>query len=174
MKGNPETLSGGVCQHTRNSCPVIYETGCGKCGHPISWHRIEEHRMQKSRLTNKKRTKPRRGAVKDPAYLEWLRTLPCCVCAEWHGNATNAIAGLHQPIQHSPTEAAHVGARGLGQRCDDREALPICTGHHRTGPLAHHILGKKFWSYHGLDRERLIAEYNHTFDSSISGMVISV
>jgi hypothetical protein len=111
----------------------------------------------------RKRSKPRRGPVMDVAYLEWLRTLPCCVCIPWHVSAVGWF-------QVSPTEAAHVGARGLGQRCDDREALPICERHHRTGPLAHHVLGKKFWTYHGFDREKLIAEYNRKYQIEVTGL----
>jgi len=109
-----------------------------------------------------KRSKPRRGPAKDPAYLDWLRTLPCCVCAAWR----EIFSEQHtQADQKTATEAAHVGARGLGQKCDDdREALPICERHHRTGALAQHKLGKKFWTYHGLDRDALIAEYNRRFD----------
>ncbi len=95
---------------------------------------------------NKRRPgKARRGSVKDEAYLEWLRGRRCVVCIAW---------GLSQS---TPTEAAHVGARGLGQKCDDREALPMCESHHRTGKLAHHVLGKWFWVNHGIDRDEALA-----------------
>lgn len=64
----------------------------------------------------------------------------------------------------APVEAAHVGERGLGQKSPDREAIPLCSHHHRTGPQAHHVLGKKFWAHHGLDPKAIIAELNKLYD----------
>lgn len=85
-------------------------------------------------------------------YLEWIRTLPCCFCE---------ALGL---IQRSPTQACHVGVRGLLQRCPDREALPGCGEHHDRGkPLSLHTLGKTFWDVHGLDKGVLIERYNRLF-----------
>jgi hypothetical protein len=85
-------------------------------------------------------TKKRTG--KDKNYLAWIHTLPCVVCAQ---------------AQRSPTEAAHVGERGLSQKCPDRETLPLCGEHHRTGKESHHVLQKAFWAHHKLDRDFLIA-----------------
>ena len=78
--------------------------------------------------------------ITDVPYLKWLRTQPCTIC-----KATRFI------------EAAHVGLRGLGQTCPDRQAVPLCSKHHRTGPYAHHVLGKKFWVFHRLERGAVIA-----------------
>ncbi len=103
----------------------------------------------------KKRTKPRRGVLKDPAYLDFIRQQKCCVCLKWGNNI---------PMQWTPTEAAHVGERGLSQKCSDRKTLPLCERHHRTGPLAAHQLGKKFWEYHSLDRVKLIELYNAQYE----------
>lgn len=61
------------------------------------------------------------------------------------------------------TEVAHVGERGLGQKCSDRETVPLCAEHHRTGPHAHHVLGKNFWDCHGLDRDAIIAKLNEQY-----------
>ena len=96
---------------------------------------------------NKRRPgKARRGPVKDEAYLEFLRGRRCVVCIAWRIS------------QSTPTEAAHVRVRGLGQKCDDKDALPMCERHHRTGPLALHKLGKAFWTHHGIDRETELAK----------------
>ena len=72
-------------------------------------------------------TKNRVG--KDPKYLAFLHTLPCCVCESY---------GVEQ---WTPTEAAHSGEHGLSQKCPDNEALAICKHHHTDGPLAQHKLG---------------------------------
>lgn len=81
----------------------------------------------------------------DPKYLRWIRSQPCAVCGSVY------------------TEAAHVGPRGFGIRCNDRETIPLCPGHHRTRRDAHHVLGKQFWEYHGLNRWGLIEYYNSIF-----------
>jgi hypothetical protein len=95
---------------------------------------------------------PRKGLVLDESYLAFIRKLPCVVCGslKW-------------------IEAAHVGARGLSQRCSDRQTLPLCPAHHRTGPQAAHVLGRKFWTVWGLDRYRLIAEHNELYERQMKG-----
>lgn len=61
-------------------------------------------------------------------------------------------------------EAAHVGLRGLGIRCPDRQAIPLCMWHHTMGPESHHVLGRKFWDRWELDRWELIAEFNERYE----------
>lgn len=91
---------------------------------------------------------------KDEEYLDWIRSLPCCICV------------LYKSRQLTRTEAAHVGERGFGQKCPDRETLPMCGGlHHREGPHSHHKLGRRFFVLHALDRDVLIAELNSAYDS---------
>ena len=73
--------------------------------------------------------------VRNPAYLRWIRTLPCCVC---HTNRW--------------VEAAHTGPHGLGQKSSDTSAIPLCSKHHRTGNDSYHKLGPRhFATMHGLD-----------------------
>ncbi len=62
------------------------------------------------------------------------------------------------------SEAAHVGERGLGQKCSDRETIPLCAAHHRTGPESHHVLGKAFFTHHKLDKDAIVAELNRLYD----------
>lgn len=127
----------------------------------------------------RKRSKPRRGVLKDPAYLAWIREQPCFLCCylAWRAqqfiNAfkpmiDGACVTVHlatQANQQSPTEAAHVGARGLGQKCSDRETLPLCgIEHHRIGPYSHHKLGKRFAEFHNIDIPVLIAQYQESYE----------
>ena len=59
-------------------------------------------------------------AKKDKNYLQWLREQPCCVCARWG------------EIQHSPTQAHHCIHDRFGtEKRPDREAIPLCEGHHQ-------------------------------------------
>ena len=109
------------------------------------------------------RSATRKQTGKDPRYLAWLRTQPCVACA-----AASRMAGrvLDTPIPtpyHGPTEAAHVGARGLSQKCPDRQAIPLCAFHHRTGPHACHRLGKRFWTLFALDPDAVIREHGELY-----------
>ena len=96
---------------------------------------------------------PRYDPKLNSAYLRWIRTLPCVVC--WQ---------LRPLRQFAASEAAHVGERGLGQKCADTQTVPLCPYHHRTGPLSAHAMGKRFWVYWRLNRFELIADYNRRFE----------
>lgn len=63
-----------------------------------------------------KKSKP----SKDKNYLQWLRGQPCCVCSRFG------------EIQHSPTQAHHCIHDRFGtEKRPDREAIPLCEGHHQ-------------------------------------------
>lgn len=105
----------------------------------------------------------------DPAYLIWVKSAPCVVCwlpdefsLVWMADVS--VAGR----QRSQTEVAHVGDRGLMQKCSDRETIPLCAEHHRTGKDAHHVLGKRFWAHHGLDRDAMVAELQRRYDAEVA------
>lgn len=85
----------------------------------------------------------------DRKYREWLKRQPCVVCGR------------------TPCDPAHVGLRGLGMRCPDREAISLCAGHHRRDgwPDSQHRLGRRFFEYHGLNRNEIIAELNRRYDA---------
>lgn len=90
--------------------------------------------------------------LRDKKYLEWVRTLRChCCVADW----------LQQVKR---TEAAHVGLRGLSQKCSDRETIPLCARHHREGNLSAHTLQREFWKYWKLDRDTLVAGLNQKYE----------
>jgi hypothetical protein len=113
-------------------------------------------KRERRRLRNIKGVAP----VRDAAYLDFIRTLPCCVCR----------AG--EISQYSITEAAHTGVRGLGQKASDTEAIPLCAEHHREGPYAHHRIGVRFFEFWGLSREALIAEYQERYQAEKWGRTI--
>lgn len=92
----------------------------------------------------------------DTPYQKFIRSLPCMICV---------LLGLRQ---RSKTEHCHIGARGLGQKCDDRESAPLCRWHHTQGPGSHHRLQKLFWIRYCLDRDELIRTLNLQFDGLAS------
>jgi len=138
--------------------------------------------IPRGKRPNAKRPGPaRRGRVIDKPYLDYIRRLRCMLCyrdlltpqadAEKAAHGEKIWSPRFPPKwpsedchQQTPTEAAHVGERGLGQKCSDRETLPLCMEHHRTGPASHHVLGKKFWKRWGIDRDSVIAELNRIYE----------
>ena len=73
------------------------------------------------------------------------------------------VMGLSLPsCQHSRTEAAHIGPRGLSTKVPDRQSLSLCNRHH----VEIHDKGPdKFWTLHRLDPEELIRQFNARFDA---------
>jgi len=114
-------------------------------------------KRERRKLRSAKGTYPAR----DPKYLAWIRTLPC-VCCDPPGVLAELFPGRGIPDQY-PTEVAHVGDRGLGQKCSDLQTIPLCAYHHRTGPESHHRLGNRFWSKWGINKEELIANLNQRY-----------
>jgi len=111
------------------------------------------------------RRKPRKRQPGDnPAYRAFVRKFACVACFGKLVKDFRWMDAIEPDVtmwsrQTSPTECAHVGSRGLSQKCPDCESLPLCAiEHHRVGPESHHRLGKRFWAYHGLDRAGLIQE----------------
>ena len=90
------------------------------------------------------------GAVQNPDYLDFIRQCWCVLTAT--GDCVGAV------------EAAHVGDRGLGQKCRDQETIPLCGYHHRTGPDSQHVMGKRFWDHHGINRPDLVTLYQGIFE----------
>jgi|HubBroStandDraft_1064217.scaffolds.fasta_scaffold25220_6 hypothetical protein len=108
------------------------------------------------------RSATRERIGKDPLYLHWIGTLPCCVCEVNIANQDTARTWE----QRTPTERAHLGPRGLSQKVPDRRVVPLCTFHHRGSVASLHALGPKvFWMQRGLDPEELITKYNERFDN---------
>ncbi len=149
---------------------------CKACGKPIErpqrmqkihaklacqreWQRIQRKKVKAGEEFKKTRRGWRKAKGTVPAtdrqYLAWLRRQWCAI-GELNGseNCSRTI------------EAAHVGAiRGLGQKCPDRQAIPLCIHHHRTGGESHHAMQRNFWAFHCVDRDFLIADYNARYEA---------
>lgn len=128
------------------------------------------------RRTAIKRRAPRKRAGEDLKYQAFIRSLPCFICY-WPLYVAGIIyecidAGMvfhvmDPSTQKSMTEFAHLGERGLGQKCLDSEGGPLCAEHHREGPESSHgPLGKNFFEYHGVDKEALFRSLNEAYRRS--------
>lgn len=105
-------------------------------------------------------TKKKTG--KDKACLEWIRSLDCWICFKKIFGDELYFSRAEPGIRMS--ESAHVGNRGLSQKCPDREAIPLCAEHHRLDRFSAHRMGKKFWEHYGLDKAKLIETLNQRFE----------
>jgi len=63
--------------------------------------------------------------AQDPNYLRFLRSQCCCVCGSFRR-----------------VEAAHFGPRGLTQKADVYQGLPLCWKDHQAGANSYHKLGR--------------------------------
>lgn len=99
----------------------------------------------------------RKDRKPDTPYRKFIKALPCMICV---------LLGVRQ---RGRTRFAHLGLRGLGTKCIDREGGPLCDWHHTNGPGSHHKLQKIFWGFYGLDRDELIRTLNDSFDLASSG-----
>ncbi len=117
--------------------------------------------IQRRNPIRRKRLGPaRRGRLRDPLYLAWIRTLPCMAC---YRGVLEILRVAHLP-EWERSEAAHIGMRGLSQKSSDRETMPLCVGHHRWNPHSLHTMGKNFWDHYRLNRRGIIAELNRLYE----------
>lgn len=79
-------------------------------------------------------------------YMLWIKTNPCMCC------------GVKRGI-----EAAHCGDRAYGQKCDDRETLPLCKEDHTEGKHSHHKDAKNFWEFWEINREEMFKKYQDEY-----------
>lgn len=92
-----------------------------------------------SPLARRTRLRPRgdtkyRRRPRDFAYMGWVKRQVCMVSilAPMLFMRAGKILGLKTTSRCSgPIEADHMGARGMGQKADDRTCVPMCSNHHR-------------------------------------------
>lgn len=80
--------------------------------------------------------------IRDPEYLAFVRSLPCSV----------PICTRDRFI-----EPDHVGKHGMGQKCSDRETIPLCGLHHRE---RHRVGLKQFAQIYNMDVVWIVSELN--------------
>ena len=128
----------------------------GKCHREWNNRNSAKHHAKRKAAKLAKRDRKRVGAIKgikperNPRYLAWIRTLECIVCSWWR-NAPELYRRKGLWLQTTPTEAAHTGPHGIGQKASDYTCIPLCKEHHTEGRESYHKLGeRKFRAKHGL------------------------
>lgn len=100
---------------------------------------------------------------RDKPYKAWIKTLPCAVF-EARLIATGLLDIL--PCQ-GDVQPHHAGIRGMSQTAHDRTLVPLCSAHHdRRMPHSVHALGVCFWAFHGLDKEKVLADLNARYETN--------
>ena len=67
----------------------------------------------------------------DSAYLAWVRTQPCSVCAAPGPNHAHHHTDGKTSVDQPRSRNALGGKRGRGQKADDTETMALCFKHHR-------------------------------------------
>jgi len=94
--------------------------------------------------------------ARDPAYLTWVRGLPCLIC------------------RRCPVEPHHALTSAMSQKVSDYSVVPLCLFHHRLGPDAvHHIGRRPFAKRFGLDIPAIIQGLNDQWQSQTAHSVSS-
>lgn len=85
------------------------------------------------------------GSVTDRLHMGRVAGLGCMLCR-------------HQGIHGSPAEVHHPRTgTGAGRRSAHMDTIPLCPNHHRHGPEALHVMGRKAWErYHGITELELL------------------
>lgn len=101
---------------------------------------------------------PKVKKIRDRAYLEFVRSLPCIICGKV------GVEAHHQ---------AEKGHGTTGGKPGDERVLPVCVYHHSFGgtkqyPGSIHGPGKltgwSFWEFHGVDIERYMKRIQAAFE----------
>jgi hypothetical protein len=93
---------------------------------------------------------------KDKKHLDYIRSLPCCVCKAFG------------EVQLSPTTAHHTIHDRFGtHKRSDSLAIPLCEGHHQglwdTSKLAIHKHPNRWKERYGADYNFLVGKIKNIF-----------
>lgn len=78
----------------------------------------------------RKRAKPRRGPMRDPGYLEFLRVEGKCVACRRHCARHGYRDCPRCTTALGRCDPAHYRVNGRGSKGPDKEAIPLCREHH--------------------------------------------
>jgi hypothetical protein len=81
----------------------------------------------------------RQPREKDNKHLDYIRSLPCCICGGIDTEAAHIrTASLEHGKQHT----------GMAEKPSDKWTVPLCNRHHRE---QHSMNEMDFWKCHGIN-----------------------
>lgn len=107
----------------------------------------------------------RKPRVQEPAYLQWLRRLPCVAC------------GSRERVEAAHVRAGYASAgwrpTGMMEKPDDARAVPLDALCHREGPDAQHRSSERaWWSARGIDPPDLCAALRKAYETDQDGEAV--
>jgi hypothetical protein len=131
--------------------------------------RAANKRERKARPKVARAAGQRQPRKREPAYLQWVRRLPCVACAA----EGKIIPGCHAAHIRYADAAAGWTSPGLQSKPDDRRSLPLCPDHHTDGPDAQHRANERvWWSARGINPPALCSALSAAFDGGSDGALI--
>ena len=97
-------------------------------------------------------SKPHRE--RDKKYLEFIRECPCIACL---------VTTEFNIIECDPHHVNEKGKGGIGTKCSDYRAIPLCHAHHVE---VHQVGRDSFADEYGLDYETVISRLNKIWEES--------
>lgn len=88
---------------------------------------------RRTRIAPRSKTNSYRKRERDVPYMLWVKTRPCIVreiAPHLFMQRFPGIGARRATPCSGPVEADHMGARGMGQKADDRTCVPCCRHHH--------------------------------------------
>jgi hypothetical protein len=90
---------------------------------------------RKTWMRSRSKTNAYRRRERDIDHMLTTKKLPCVCRAVVPGDFAIAARAAGAEVRITPcggrVEADHLGARGLGQKADDKSVAPMCQSHHR-------------------------------------------
>lgn len=86
--------------------------------------RVNKPLRRLKRLSTRSKTNSYRKRVRDFEFMRWVKRQPCFV------RVLPPLAGDLGTPCCGRVEADHMGARGFGQKADDKTCVPMCHRHH--------------------------------------------
>jgi hypothetical protein len=117
--------------------------------------------LRRSPMCPSKRRSKYARRERDFEYMGFVKALLCSVEEEWPNpdERPTECGGV--------IEADHMGARGLGQKADDRTCAPMCRDHHRehtdhTGTFKHvDRETERAWRERAIERTQVLFVERH-------------
>lgn len=108
----------------------------------------------------------RQPRKKDPAYLAWVRRLPC-VAGAVEGGCSGPIEAAH--VRFSDAARGRINS-GMQAKPDDLWTVPLCRGHHQHDQ---HIRKERtFWARLGIDPGDLCPALHAAYEAGADGAAV--
>jgi hypothetical protein len=85
----------------------------------------------------------------DPEYLDFIRSLPCCLCGD-----NVAVEAAHLRVGSINDDKRDTG---MAEKSSDKWALPLCGRHHKE---QHAMNEAEFWASYGINPFALAMTYH--------------